>query len=102
MFFVLAAIIVAGLGGYLLYLDARRKRARGADDAELYGGELSTLVILRAKFQSEEPAILALKQHFCDTKNPLVLINIDKKELVERSWRRLLKFSEHFKILIFF
>ena len=36
MFFVLAAIIVAGLGGYLLYLDARRKRARGADDAELY------------------------------------------------------------------
>ena len=32
MFFVLAAIIVAGLGGYLLYLDARRKRARGADD----------------------------------------------------------------------
>ena len=36
MFFVLAAIIVAGLGGYLLYLDARRKRAREADDAELY------------------------------------------------------------------
>ena len=56
---------------------------------------------LLAKFQSEESAILALKQHFCDTKNPLVLINIDKKELVERSWRRLLKFSEYFKILIF-
>ena len=36
MFFVLAAIIVAGLGGYLLYLDARRKRAQVADDAELY------------------------------------------------------------------
>ena len=56
---------------------------------------------LLAKFQSEEPTILALKQHFYDTKNPLVLINIDKKELVERSWRRLLKFSENFKILIF-
>lgn len=36
MFFVLAAIIVAGLGGYLLYLDARRKRAQVADDSELY------------------------------------------------------------------
>ena len=36
MFFVLAAIIVAGLGGYLLYLDARRKRAQVADDFELY------------------------------------------------------------------
>lgn len=36
MFFVLAAIIVAGLGGYLLYLDARRKRAQVADDSERY------------------------------------------------------------------
>ena len=36
MFFVLAAIIVAGLGGYLLYLDARRKRAQVAEASELY------------------------------------------------------------------
>ncbi|MCD8213887.1 MAG: menaquinone biosynthesis decarboxylase, partial [Campylobacter sp.] len=56
---------------------------------------------LLSKFKSEVADIAALKQHFCDTKNPLVLVNLDKSELVKKSFERLLKFKAHFKILIF-
>ncbi|CZE50847.1 menaquinone biosynthesis decarboxylase [Campylobacter geochelonis] len=57
---------------------------------------------LLAKFKSVDNDIIDLKQYFTDTKNPIVFINYDKKSLVKDSFKKLLEFRNHFKILIFF
>ena len=56
---------------------------------------------LLAKFKSVDERILDLKQYFTDTKNPIILANLDKKESVKASFERILKFANHFKIVIF-
>ena len=56
---------------------------------------------LLAKFKSVDERILDLKQYFTDTKNPVVLVNLDKKESAKASFDRILKFANHFKIVIF-
>lgn len=56
---------------------------------------------LLAKFKSVDERILDLKQYFCDTKNPIILANLDKKESAKASFDRILKFTNHFKIVIF-
>lgn len=54
------------------------------------------------KFQSIEPNIKNLKQYFVNTKNPLVFIAYEKSALVKEIFKKLLRFSQNFKILIFF
>lgn len=56
---------------------------------------------LLTKFKSVCDEILDLKQYFTDTKNPVVLVNLDKKEHAKASFERILKFANHFKIVIF-
>ena len=56
---------------------------------------------LLAKFKSVDERILDLKQYFTDTKNPIILANLDKKESAKASFDRILKFTNHFKIVIF-
>ena len=56
---------------------------------------------LLVKFQSIQPKIVDLKQIFTNTKNPLVLVKIDKKCPVKELFDELLKFHEFYKILIF-
>lgn len=53
------------------------------------------------KFKGADGNIIDLKQYCTDTKNPVCLINIDKKEPVKKSFEKLLSFKEHFKIVIF-
>ncbi|MSN95975.1 menaquinone biosynthesis decarboxylase [Campylobacter sp. FMV-PI01] len=57
---------------------------------------------LLSKFRSLDKDIIDLKQYFCDTKNPIIFINYDKNSFVKNSFEKLLKFSQNFKILIFF
>ena len=56
---------------------------------------------LLTKFKSVCAEILDLKQYFTDTKNPVVLVNLDKKESAAAIFQRILKFANHFKIVIF-
>ena len=56
---------------------------------------------LLAKFQSVNSGILAIKQIFCDTKNPITYIKFAKNALVCDVFKALLNFKAHFKILIF-
>lgn len=55
---------------------------------------------LNKLFSSEIP-LLALRQFYVDTSTPIVCVLLDKKELVKKSFERLLKFAKHFKIIVF-
>ena len=55
---------------------------------------------LNELFSSEIP-LLALRQFYVDTSAPIVCVLLDKKELVKKSFERLLKFAKHFKIIVF-
>lgn len=61
----------------------------------LSDGELLT------KFQSVCPQILELKQYKTDTKCPIAVVKIDKKEPVSALFEGLDKFSAHFKLAVF-
>jgi len=52
-------------------------------------------------FKSADSSVLNLKQYFTNTKNPIVVMNYDKKTSVKPAFEKLLKFRENFKILIF-
>lgn len=56
---------------------------------------------LLKEFKKIDKNIINLKQYFCDTKNPVVLISYDKKDLVRKCFNELLKLRKYFKILIF-
>ncbi|MGG7048189.1 MULTISPECIES: menaquinone biosynthesis decarboxylase [unclassified Campylobacter] len=56
---------------------------------------------LLAKFQSTVGEILALKQYKTNTKNPICVVKIDKKEPIKFAFEKLVKFSNNFRILIF-
>ena len=56
---------------------------------------------LLKEFKKIDKNIINLKQYFCDTKNPVVLINYDKKDIVRKCFNELLKLRKYFKILIF-
>lgn len=53
------------------------------------------------KLFSSEISLLALRQFYTNTNSPIVCVLLDKKELVKKSFERLLKFAKHFKIIIF-
>lgn len=57
---------------------------------------------LLALFAKEDENILNLKQYFTDTKNPICFINYNKVDVVKKSFEKLNKLKEYFKILIFF
>lgn len=57
---------------------------------------------LLAMFRSTDENIINLKQYFTDTKNPICFINYNKTDIVKKSFEKLVKFKEYFKILIFF
>ncbi|MGP1484682.1 MAG: menaquinone biosynthesis decarboxylase [Campylobacter sp.] len=61
---------------------------------------LSDFALLE-KFQSQSENILELKQYKTDTKCPIVVVKVDKKEPIKDTFLRLLKFQDHFKILVF-
>ena len=56
---------------------------------------------LLAKFQSINNGILAIKQIFCESKNPIIYVKFAKNALVRDVFKALLSFKAHFKILIF-
>ncbi|ECL1890855.1 menaquinone biosynthesis decarboxylase [Campylobacter coli] len=45
--------------------------------------------------------LLNLKQFYKESKSPIVCILLDKKEKIEQSFDKLLKFKKHFRILVF-
>lgn len=45
--------------------------------------------------------LLNLKQFYKESKSPIVCILLDKKEKIEQSFNKLLKFKKHFRILVF-
>lgn len=51
--------------------------------------------------QNTDDSVINLKQYFTNTKNPIVLINYDKKTFVKSGFEKLLAHKKHFKILIF-
>lgn len=57
---------------------------------------------LLSKFQSVCENIKNLKQYFTNTKNPIIFIAYEKSALVKEIFEKLLQFSKHFKIVIFF
>lgn len=56
---------------------------------------------LLAKFKKIDDNILNLKQYFTKSKNPIILINYDKKRAVKELFNELLALRQHFRILIF-
>lgn len=50
---------------------------------------------------SNEIKLKALKQFYTNTSAPIVCVLLDKKEVLKKSFERLVKFSKHFKILVF-
>lgn len=56
---------------------------------------------LLIKFQKISPEILALRQIFTQTKNPITMIKTQKTAPLKGLFERLLAFREHFKILVF-
>lgn len=48
-----------------------------------------------------EEQIVALKQFYTHTQNPIVCILLNKKEKVQQLFKRLVRFKKHFRILIF-
>lgn len=57
---------------------------------------------LLAKFKSVDSDIVSLKQYMSGTNNPVVFMAYDKKDFIKKSFEKLLKFRENFKILFFF
>ncbi|WP_297576352.1 menaquinone biosynthesis decarboxylase [uncultured Campylobacter sp.] len=56
---------------------------------------------LLAKFKKIDDNILNLKHYFTKSKNPIILINYDKKRAVKELFNELLALRQHFRILIF-
>ena len=56
---------------------------------------------LLIKFQKISPEILALRQIFTQTKNPITMIKTLKTAPLKELFNKLLVFKEHFKILVF-
>ena len=56
---------------------------------------------LLAKFKKIDDNILNLKHYFTKSKNPIILINYDKKRAVKELFNDLLALRQHFRILIF-
>lgn len=56
---------------------------------------------LLIKLQKISPEILALRQIFTQTKNPITMIKTLKTAPLKELFKRLLAFKEHFKILVF-
>lgn len=50
---------------------------------------------------STELKIKALKQFYPHTKSPIVCVLLDKKEKLKKSFKKLVQFDKHFKILVF-
>ena len=56
---------------------------------------------LLAKFKEIEPNITQLMQFKTNTKTPICVVKFDKNRLVKDVFEELLKFKEHFKLLVF-
>lgn len=56
---------------------------------------------LLEKFQLINSNILALKQYFTQTRNPITIVKFNKNKLVKSVFNDLLELGSHFKILIF-
>lgn len=56
---------------------------------------------LLIKFQKITPEIVALRQIFTQTKNPITLIKVQKNRAMSAVWKAILEFSKHFKIAVF-
>lgn len=78
------------------------KAALDATSEKECGAKLEILSdeALNELFSSEIP-LLALRQFYTNTNSPIVCVLLDKKELVKKSFERLLKFAKHFKIIVF-
>lgn len=53
------------------------------------------------KLFSTEISLTALKQFYTNTNSPIVCVLLDKKEVLKKSFERLVKFDKHFKIIVF-
>jgi len=56
---------------------------------------------LLAKFKEIEPNLTQLVQFKTNTKTPICVVKFDKNRLVKEVFEELLKFKEHFKLLVF-
>ena len=56
---------------------------------------------LLAKFKEIEPNLTQLVQFKTNTKTPICVVKFDKNRLVKEVFDELLKFKEHFKLLVF-
>ena len=56
---------------------------------------------LLAKFKEVEPNLTQLVQFKTNTKTPICVVKFDKNRLVKEVFEELLKFKEHFKLLVF-
>ena len=56
---------------------------------------------LLAKFKEIEPNLTQLAQFKTNTKTPICVVKFDKNRLVKEVFEELLKFKEHFKLLVF-
>jgi 4-hydroxy-3-polyprenylbenzoate decarboxylase len=72
------------------------------DEVEDHGLSIMNDAELLTKVQALDTNVAGLKQYMCDTKTPIVVLSVDKKESMRVLYGKLAALREHIKLVIIF